>query len=62
MIQPYHPLTHQSVDSPGDNKLTKQERQELTDISVLLISRVVRMTVGCFAFLFFFCVTLFICG
>ncbi|ECH9337944.1 hypothetical protein F4V72_09475 [Salmonella enterica subsp. diarizonae] len=59
---PYHPLIHQTVELPGDDNLTDEERQEMREIAVLLFSRVVRLTVGGFSLIFFFCVTLLIFG
>ncbi|HCL4784708.1 TPA: hypothetical protein N2E47_002629 [Salmonella enterica] len=60
---PYHPLTHQQLNQPGnDEGLAEEEKQELTDMSVLLFFRVIRLIAGCFAFMSFFCVTLLIFG
>ncbi|EBI7232015.1 hypothetical protein D3D73_21470 [Salmonella enterica] len=58
----YHPLIHQGLDLPGDDELTDEERQEMREIAVILFSRVARFTAGGFSLIFFFCVTLLICG
>ncbi|ECK9293112.1 hypothetical protein FEO07_22140 [Salmonella enterica subsp. enterica serovar Javiana] len=58
----YHPLIHQTVELPGDDDLTDEERQEMREIAVLLFSRVVRLTAGVFSLIFFFILTLYIFG
>ncbi|EEF8013712.1 TPA: hypothetical protein G9F11_002852 [Salmonella enterica] len=58
----YHPLTHQTLDLPGDDNLTDEERQEMREIAVLLFSRVARLTAGGFSLIFSFCLTLLIFG
>ncbi|EEP9143248.1 hypothetical protein HBD75_002559 [Salmonella enterica] len=59
---PYHPLIHQTVELPGDDNLTDEERQEMREIAVLLFSRVVRLTAGGLSLIFSFCLTLLIFG
>ncbi|ECN5818538.1 hypothetical protein ABV038_001156 [Salmonella enterica] len=60
---PYHPLTHQQLNLPGnDEGLTEDEKQELIDIFPLLFSLIAIVTAGGFSFIFFFFLTLYIFG
>ncbi|ELG3531002.1 hypothetical protein RN068_000721 [Salmonella enterica] len=52
MRQPYHPLTHQVIEPPDENKkLTEDEKRETVEIFNHLISRV---GYGLAVLLFFF--------
>ncbi|EHQ4621208.1 hypothetical protein KQ096_003828 [Salmonella enterica] len=63
MRQPYHPLTHQVIEPPDENKkLTEDEKRETIEIFQFLFFFVVT---GLFTFSslsFFFFLTLYIFG